>query len=250
MLQKIVLMLCLTIMWAHGSPRAVAGTMLGKKLWWETADISYDTLGWDAIEKAREIDDSMQRRGPYESCEKFAAKGKVFFRVKELSALSVAILKDLGFEILFLVQYRGFTESDLMISVPGSSKDYKQRLMRSDYLWEKLEDFNLEKPEKMDDNYTVTLNFHEGGFSKYTGKEDIMNNAKQIVSGKSGVIIENRHDTGGENVLVRRIVYSVFMIADKKMTGKKIISKVEKVMDSLGLDLSYKPPHLEKIECP
>lgn len=228
--------------------RVKAGEMLGATFYWEAREQTFDTLRWNDAEKDLEVKDK-GARGVIQSCRPLAAVGKQAFRLKNLTALSLVILKDLGFEIYFLTQWGGTTKNEIKVAVPGIDDQYKRHSILSDFLWERLDRYEIEKPTTMEPSYTVRVYFSNHGYGTYSGKEKLRTNRVQILGVSDGLVLEFASGDSYEDVTVGRLVHDAYLITDTDLTVKKIIRQVEKTMDKLELDLSYKPPELVPVTC-
>ncbi len=222
----------------------IAGEMLEKKFYWQTRDLTYDTLGWDKLTGYESTDGY---KGVAQACGPLQEADKQAFFLKDITALSAVILIDLGYEIYVLTQWGGKTQEAIKVSVPGLDQDYRERSIFTDFLWEKVTRYEIEKPTDLQPDYEVKLYFGNNGYAIYPGREKLRTNAAQILGTTSGLVLEM--DISAEDLPVRRLVHQAYLIAGDSARSGKVVRKVEKSMDKLGLDLSYKPPVVKPVEC-
>jgi hypothetical protein len=207
----------------------------------------FDTLGWDSVSRGYGV--SSQARGPGAACVDFAQKGKQILFVRNLTALSAAILSDLGYRVWILTQWRAETQSDIKYSTPGADDNYAKRRYLSDLQWEKLDRCEVEKPTKIVPEYNVKLWFAGAGYGILEGRAEVANRSEPIQGTPDGLVLSIEGGEHHEDLVVRRCMWKAVIVIDSGTKGSAVVSAIEEVMDKLGLDLSYKPPEFVPVKC-
>jgi len=225
--------------------KLVAGTLFHRDLFWQIDDESFDTIGWNCIDTF--FSEEADAKHSIQDLSMFLKKQNLkLLEVKECSAISAAILHDLGYHVLAITQWTFQNEDNIKFYRPGMPDTYKKYMIRSHLMWEPVEMVDLKPPEKLQPNYICKIHFTHCGFSIYSGK-DILQSKTNVLQANSGIRIEY---IGGDasNINGKRKIYKVFLIVDKSKKRSKIISEIEDSMDKLQLDLSYKSPKLSNFK--
>jgi hypothetical protein len=228
--------------------KSSAGVMLGKSFWWKTNTLIYDTLGWSEVER-KLMPDTSNLKSPIAACALLAKNGKTIYRLKNLSAMSLIILRDLGYRVALSTQWTALSQNQIKVAVSGASNDYMQQDVRTDYLWETIDTFAIQKPTETVTDYTVELSFADGGMVQYFGKEDVLSSSREITGIADGLVIEYSGQRSAEALKVRRKIWDAFLIVDAKKKDSAIITDIETVMDKMKLDMSYPVAKLVSITC-
>lgn len=223
-----------------GSP---VGTILGKKVYWESTHPAFDTLGWGEIERSVLQSDSSRARGPHGALGYFAEHERKIFQVKNPTAMNLAILADLGYEPVVLTNW--FARPIDQISIDGGP-DYERRRIVSDYLWERVSDVDISRGAMDESRYELTFHFDEGGWSRYPGRKRVCSCDQQVVTPGKGVEITFAN-LGGEALVFDRRILAVYIVAEERKRVSRIVSDIEAIMDKLELDMSYKPAELVEL---
>jgi hypothetical protein len=234
---------------AHSAQNVLAGVMLNHPFYWDADNLKIDTLGFEAALKTAAALDISKARTPRQACDSVLLKGKTFHRLKDPNAMSLAILADAGYPLLALTQWTGATETDVKVSSRGLDKDYMKRRLLTDMLWEVVDSAEVQKPAKTATDYTINLHFAEAGYSTWLAKDPIGPEGRQIMGTTAGIVLNYNQGGMSEDITVRRTIRSVYTIADASAKPQTITSAIEKGMDKLGLDLSYKVPELARVAC-
>lgn len=240
-----VMLLC-----AGVDARTVVGSLYGHDVFWMEPAMRLDTLHWYGVERTHFAVDSTERHIPEEATALFADSGMQLFELKDLTAMSVAILKDRGYTVAFLAQWNATPSQyiDIYGNVEGTTNaDYERRRIVTDFIWEVLEAADVGKPSKLGGDYTVTLRFEGNGWSRCDGKEDVCKHVMQLATGGEAVHLRFVNDMEFELAFSRRL-YRAVLVAPAGKKPSRIISELEGVMDALKLDLSYKVPKVTAIE--
>jgi hypothetical protein len=230
------------------SARPAAGKMLGKPFYWMTKTLTYDTLSWDAIER-KQIKDTSNAKGAAGACALMQKNGKTIYRMKNVSAMSLIILNDLHYSVAALTQWAVRTNSQIKVSVPGADNAYQQQDIRTDYQWESIDTFFIQKPTEITPDFKIQIGLSGGGFAEFEGKEEVNVASREILGTTDGFVLEFQGEKSYEAPPVKRKFWDLYVIVDSKKKDGDIISDIEKAMDKLKLDMSYSVPKLKKIEC-
>jgi hypothetical protein len=221
--------------------------VLGKSFYWQAPSLMLDTIGWTSVEQSLlNVPDSTDKN-PQGGCETFTKNKKAIFRLKKPSALSLVILTDLGYDVIFLTQWSGSISSLLQVPIPGID-DFKGQRLLTDLQWETIERYTIDKPNEVQDDYTIKLFFRNGGVSFYKGRENVYQSEEQLTGITDGIVVKLSNGSGLD-VLLRRYVFNIYLITPADKTASKLISEIEKSMDGLKLDLSYKAPEILEVKC-
>ncbi len=240
-----VVLMCGAAM-AAGPARSPA-RLLGRPLYWMLDGVEVDTVGWRDIERTALEIDTTDRTSPEEAVDAFAGKGKAIFELRELSAISAAIVLDLGYSVFMLSQWR--SEPSGYISFPGSSGEqgeFRKRRLAGDYLWEMVERADVGRAGRLSDGLRVEVHITGGGFCGYDDKDDMCKTASVIYSAGGSAQLHFIDNTDFE-LTVRRRIYRVYLVADAKSDPDALVSAIESTVDKLKLDMSYKAPVIERV---
>jgi hypothetical protein len=121
--------------------------------------------------------------------------------------------------------------------------EYREQRLVSDFLWELIERYDITKPKKLDQEYRIDLHFADGAWSTFKGREPVGKAFEPIHIGRQGRALEF---LGGEfeDIKPKRQLHIAWVIAPADKRPKKIIGEIEKLMDVMKLDFSYKVPKL------
>ncbi|MBD3239477.1 MAG: hypothetical protein GF331_02755 [Chitinivibrionales bacterium] len=248
MILRVVPLALLLSMCSSASGRHVVGSICGQKVFFREENTRIDTLGWDKVEQQYFDADSSKRRRPEQAVAAFEAHGKRIYRLRELSAIGAAILQDLGFDVVLLSQWVAQPSQYINPDGPSSRGDsYQRQRIVSDYLWERLSGAELERPSELAQDLQVTLRFARDNRSTVPGKQLIVKHAMPLVAPGEAVVLSFVGGTSVETFFKRR-PYRAYLIAPAELSVKKIIARIEGVMDKLKLDLSYTVPEIEALE--
>lgn len=226
-----------------------AGNLLGVSFYWDNQDFSADTISSGGVTKL--VGKRHEEMNPF-TFHAFlsAAKeaGKTIYELKECNGISAAILNDLGYPVVLATQWSSITDYDIKVYSPGMDDEYKQRRLITDLIYETLDTFDIDKPSKLKEDYTVALHFSRGGRAKYEGKEIITGKAQPYITPGAGLVISLDRAETHEDQDIQKRIWDAYLIVDGKKKTSKVISEIESVMDDLGLDLSYKPPEIVAVK--
>jgi hypothetical protein len=229
-------------------PRNVAGTMLGVTLYWETFSIAFDTIMFEKIGKQEHLPPGDIKTIEAAAPLIFKKNAKRVFALSELNAISAAILVDLNYRLIVLSQWNSSTDQNIKISRPGMPNEYKKQRGLSDFLYETVERYDVEKPTQIVNDYAVKIHFSGNGYSAYSGKEQLPLSNKELMGTTDGFAVDFTDDSRGEGQRVKRLIYNAYILADKGLKPSKIVSQIESQMDKLKLDMSYKPPKITPLQ--
>jgi hypothetical protein len=236
----LVLLIPLSLSFAGAAPRA---EVLDKQFFWYTSGLTLDTLGWDSVEQRAGVEPT-GATCPRDAAGELRARGKAIMRVEEPSAMSVAVLGDLGFSVVVLSQWTSLPSGELRRKGAHGSIQYGDARLISDYHWEALEKVDIEKPTRMREDFLLTLHFRKGACSEYEGREGLEKSAKHIPVGSRGTSVDYDEGGGSTDLKPLRRIHATYIITDAGSKPSTVIEEMEKVMDKLKLDLSYKIPKL------
>jgi len=216
----------------------IADTVLGHVMYWNSEDISFDTTGWALIASEAIGDAQAGLKTPSQALPLFQQKSKKIYRLKNPSAVSLAILKSLGYDVFFLSQWNGFPSGSIKLAGQGQ---FEAQRIRSDFLWEWLAGADAKEKPKVAGTYEAIMKFGDGTYCRYAADALVCNAAKTIEGAADDIYLEF---TGNHNqrVDMQRRIYTAYCIADSKAKPSKIIGDIEKEMDAMKLDISYKAP--------
>lgn len=223
-----------------------AGAVSQVAMFWTLDSTHLDTIGWPRVHEA--ILDTPTDSGATmrSSLEAFRNAGTTVYRLEKPTAITLAILKDIGASIVVLSQWRAFPANYIRINHPGFDDEYKKRLILSDFLWERLDDYTARRPVKLEKDFTLTLYFDNMGQSQYSGAENPEHSQAQIL-GTDGLVLEFENEKF-EDVLVKRRIDQTYAIMDADLKPAAIIRRIERAMDKMKLDLSYTAPGLIAVQ--
>lgn len=222
-----------------------AGTLLNVPFYWDNHDFSPDTVSSAKVTNLVGKNPEEMKPFTFHAFRTAAQEaGKTIYELKKCNGISAAILNDLGYPVVLATQWSSLTDYAMKVHRPGMDDEYKQRRLITDVIYETLDTFDIEKPSKLKEDYTVELHFGRGGRAEYEGKESITANAQPYITPGSGLVISLDREETHEEQDVRKQIWEAYLIVDGKKKPSKIISEIESVMDDLGLDLSYKPPEI------
>ena len=226
-----------------------AGSLLDVPFYWDNQGFSADTLS--SAKVTRLVGKSSEEMKPFtfHAFRRAAEEaGKTIYELKDCNGISAAILNDLGYPVVLATQWSSLTDYEIKVSSPGMDDEYKQRRLITDLVYETLDTFDIQKPSKLQENYTVALHFSRGGRAEYEGKEGITAKAQPYITPGSGLVISLDRAANHEDQDVQKRIWEAYLLVDGKKKPSKIIGEIESVMDDLGLDLSYKPPQMVSLE--
>ena len=225
----------------HSFSRPYAGTFSGKTLYWETRDYTTDTIQWDDIEKKYELE--TYAKGPHGAIEAFDSAGYMIYELRELTALSAAILRDLDYNLILMSKVFIFPHGEIKY---GGGETYERRNMHTDFYWESITEMKLANPPDQKSPYGVILEFSGGGGAELPGDE-FVDAQKHILSKRTGNYrIDFVNTTQHKNVKHR--IYEAFLITKKSESPKSIIRQIEGVMDQLKVDITHPVPKLVPVK--
>jgi hypothetical protein len=163
-----------------------------------------------------------------------------WFKITNASALVLALLKQLGNEIIVLTCMKGSSED--LVNIRGEDLSYFKRRMLSskDYL-EIIQESRVNREEGF--KWRIRFYFPANDFVEYEGRE-IMGADARDVQGYNHPLSLKFQEGKGSVVNVKREIKGVYLLADSDQTPEDIIKKLEKKMDEFRLDLYYKIPGL------
>lgn len=230
---------------AQVSANITLGKIFDKKIHLQTDDVVFDTLDWKIIDERHGLLSFCAN--PSAACSAYAEKGTRFFKVSQATGMALAILKDLGYEMLVLSQWNILPNDMIMVYAPSVRSEYGRRRFMSDFIWETVDRIDLTHPTKIIEDYTLSVWFKDAGYCSYMGKEDILKAFSQMLSSEQTIRIY--YDNGTvHDLLVKRKIYGIYLLADMKKKASGIISEMESMMDKMKLDLSYPVPKITAIE--
>ena len=130
--------------------------------------------------------------------------------------------------------------------------------MVSDFMWERIEAADIRGPAGIDSRRRIRMDFSGGGFGRFDGIEEMGKTLPRIVGLDDAVMVDydapgtKMHAQGGasgEEVEINRNCAAVFVIAADSVGTGEIVDEIERAMDKLGLDLSYRIPEIEPVSC-
>jgi len=219
---------------------------LGVQLYWVPEDgVSPDTVGWDALagplpeerlpllaslgSVARELDSS----------------GWKLYRVKNCSAMGLALLADLGHPVAALCQWHASLKNKVKVPKPGMSQKEMRHSLVSDFRWETVERSSIE-PVGSAGDLRVHVFFTGRGQSMYDGRDAVAGMNRQV-AGIDGVLIRIPELGFEEDLSLRRTASAICVVAPSNITPKDLVAGIEKAMDKRKLDLSFTVPSFEAV---
>ena len=218
-----------------------AGEALGHKLFLEGPQYTADTVDWQATIDSFQIKTSSKVPNSNE----LATQNLVMYRLKNPTAVTTVILKDLGYTIVLLSQIVITPNGN--ITVANNPKDVGPETRRyySDYFWQRLNGFELVKPSVKVSDYVIHLEFGDGGSCEYLGNANILEGKIPIKSSEGTKRIDFSNTSIHENLY--RVNRRAYLIANVKISPEKIGDQLEKRMDELKLGMEYSVPKFEKL---
>jgi hypothetical protein len=221
------------------------GKIFDKKIYLQTDNIVLDTLDWKNIDKRHGL--VTNASNPVAACSTYNANGMCIFKVSQATGMTLAILKDLGYEIIVLSQWNMLPNDMIKINMPSTDSEYGRRRFMSDFLWETVKKIDIKGPTKLVEDYTLSISFEDAGYCSYMGKEEILNAFPQMLSSEQTIRIY--FDNGMvEELLVKRKMYKAYLLTDKNKKASDIIGEIEAGMDKMKLDMSYTVPKITAVE--
>ncbi|MBD3243464.1 MAG: hypothetical protein GF331_22935, partial [Chitinivibrionales bacterium] len=113
----------------------IAGTLLGRPLYWRYDLVRLDTLGGRSVLRRAGVDDNRARdvRSPRELARALNAADMKLLRLRDANAMALALLQQLGYHVVCLTQWSCEIEG----SWPGDNRDYiEDDVAFSDVYWE------------------------------------------------------------------------------------------------------------------
>lgn len=230
------------------TPRVEVGAVLGKAIFFEKPGVMVDTFGWNEVEKVWLTSGVSGGNNPKTSCKAFSAASKTWFRLKKPSAMSIVILHDLGYRVIALCQWNALPKAAMQIRASGMPDSYDQQHLITDFYWERLESYDIQKPIGIQDDFALTLKFTNGANSIFPGRNQVMDVSRQIVGTNDGLVLQFSNGSGEEQILKRK-VFAIYICVDKPKKASAIIRDIENTMDSMKLDLSYGVPEVVEVKC-
>jgi hypothetical protein len=216
----------------------IAGTLLNRKLYWDIRGLELDTIQW--TETYRAVTGYAPRNASWHTTMIQSKQyGKRFIELKNASAISVSVLLAKGFQVIALTQWTGKTK----IRNIDPRGQFEQENMISDFSWERIDRSGISRPSGFAVDYAATLYFANGGYSTFSGKEKMNLSRVPIAAEKEFALRDNSKGITVEGNQYR-LVIRLFAVAEAAKSNKEIISEIEQGMDSLKLDMSFKPPEL------
>lgn len=223
----------------------VAAKLWRVNFYWEPpADVTFDTIGLSSL---------LAEYGISSAHDSSAAAGAIalkengyrLFKVSNISALVVALMCQQGFTMATIGQWSAQTDCDQMITQSALNRERSR--VASRILWEVVKKGSFGAPSRTRDELPVTLEFLDGGCGTYDGRALITGTKRQIQCVDGSGFSEKSRACHVSNNIVRHIT-DVYCIGTPQYSGKKIIERIEQVMDSLKLDLSFQTPVLKIVQ--
>ena len=231
----------------------VAGNLLGRKFYYQHDRVALDTIGWSGASR-RLFGNRLSAdagKAPSGLAKEIAEKrGKSVVEIKKPTALSLAILKDLGYPVFALTQWTGFVHIPRGYDTQSSLEDEN---IISHFLYEVVDSAEVERPGGTVPHYGVRLFFFFFGCCDFKGNEVLTLSRSQILCTAGFEMKEKYRDLDKYKDFVFegnpfRIIVRLFMIAAPEKEPAEIVDEIEEVMDELRLDLSYGIPELVTVD--
>lgn len=224
----------------------IAGTLLGRPLYWRFDLVRLDTLGGrDALRHAGIAPPSGgELRSPASLARALAEAEMKLLRIRDANVIALALLHELGYRVVCLTQWSCRVKG----TWPGDNRSYIEDDMAfSDYYWEPLSGVDVDAaPAVRREEYLVELHFARGGHSEYPGKWAALR-SREALAGTEGLILRR---TGKRYVAENpyRTILGCYLVVDAGKTIDQVVAHLEQGMDKRLLDMSYKPPSFEVVK--
>lgn len=220
----------------------VAGSLLGRPLFWRYDLAPHDTLGLAQVLAPFEV--AVPRGSSAQAVAAALAEGGMrLYRLREATAIAVALLQRIGYRTLMMTQWSSTVKGNW----PGDHRTYIQdEGIFSDWLWESVSVAEIQRaPLVRGGGFDVCLHFREGGASSWHGQSTVDLRRRAVIT-PHGVVLRK---TGRPYVAGNpyRLVTATYVIVPDAMGVDDIARELERAMDRLGLDITYRTPELSAV---
>ncbi|MBD3241393.1 MAG: hypothetical protein GF331_12460 [Chitinivibrionales bacterium] len=224
-----------------------AGKFLGQYLYWVPKQaVSPDTTEWGCLAGVVTPSERQGIASTDSAASLLSERDWALYRIKECSAMGLALLVEQGYHVCALVQWHASLNRKVIVALPGMPQSEKRHSLISDFHWESVNRARLSGGGG-EDGYQVEIYFADHGYSAYEDKELVAGDNAQIL-GTTGFSLRIPELAFNEDMNVRRKVFALYLVAAAEKTAKDIISEVEKAMDARNLDLSYTVPKIVPVQ--
>ncbi|MDD5675451.1 MAG: hypothetical protein PHC61_14875, partial [Chitinivibrionales bacterium] len=122
-----------------------------------------------------------------------------------------------------------------------------QRLM-TDFYWEVLDKIEVQKPGKINTDYSVGFFFVNGGKTFIKGHDNCNTAFEQIRGTTEGVVLKLNNGFANQDQIIQRRIYRTIILAPGDKNAAAITEAVESMMDKLKLDMSFAMPKVKEIK--
>ncbi len=223
---------------SQNDPRSIAGAVLGKNFYYQSTETKHDTIGWLLVGSSLTPD---------------IDSGRVY-KLKNPSAMSLFILDRLGYGIFALSRWQCITRLALKVNNKDMPDRFAKQGIMTDVLWESVDHvtrISEEQPRKA----LIRIHFKDGGFAEMDEKETPSSSTRQLF-GATGLVVRYRIEgmpsqtEQAQTQTIYRDFFGLYFVAEAAKTSKQVVSEIEKEMDRLHLDLSYKVPEWAEAKGP
>jgi hypothetical protein len=232
--------------WGKVDSMYYAAQTLGVRLYWVPEDgVSPDTVGWDALAGPLPEERVSALTSLAAAARELDSAGWRLYRVKNCSAMGLALLADLGHPVGVLCQWHASLKNKVKVPKPGMSQKEIRHSLVSDHRWEAVERTSIESVGNAGD-LRVHIFFAGRGQSQYDCRDAVVGMNRQV-AGIDGVVIRMPELAFEEDLNIRRTASAICVVAPSDVTAKDIVSGIERAMDRRKLDLSYTVPVVEAV---
>jgi len=240
--------------------------LLGHRVYWAEDAQRFDTVGWRqcagaildttiaaptiAADSALDTAAFGSRRchAPQTTLGLLASRSRRIHETGEVSAVALALLTTLGYPVVVLSQWNATPSA--YIKVHGSAQlddTYNTQRLATDFLYERVERCELQPTSRLESAPTVTVWFAEAGKCQWPAPSDICRQTSTMVMPEGDYVVDFAEGGSLPVGFVRRI-YRAYVVTPADCKAASLTSAVEREMDRLKLDISYKAPVFREVK--
>jgi len=222
----------------------LAGRMAGRDFFWRYDQVRLDTLGWAEVVQPELTGLGAGQKGPGATVAQAAAAGLRFVEAVEPTALSVMLLRQLGYTVLFRTQWSVGIQS----AGPADDRTFIQgERAFTDHLWERLDRGVVSRSPRLKSGVCyVQLRFAGAGYAEFEG-EKTLPFAQAPLAGAEGIALRQ---VAGKRLVAGNVVRQFagcYLLIGREKRLDALVREVEERLDTQGCDGSYRRPQFREV---